>query len=81
MIARLVPWGWCSSGCSGGRAIFSESAASVVPDRSEIGPYLGGSRVIFGVVAGSETIHGTLKRVLARQRTPPRTLKPISLGR
>ena len=33
---------------SWGRAIFSESAASVVPDRSEIGPYLGGPRVIFG---------------------------------
>ena len=35
---------------SWGRAIFSESAASVEPDRSESGPYLGGLRAIAGVV-------------------------------
>jgi hypothetical protein len=37
---------------SWGRAIFSESAASTVPDHSEIGPYLGGLQVIAGGAMG-----------------------------
>ena len=70
MISRVVLGAWRSQGSSGGRAIFSESAASAVPDRSESGPYLGGLRAIAGVLPWSWRSPGGLSTQGLEMQTP-----------